>query len=107
MFTARRFFATNRDYRKRQYKHLQEGMERIPVFFGYSQEAIQEFIDDLDSYFIAKDIATVRWVGILTKQLRGPARTQHTEVLVVRQSLEIAVVAAVAGGGGAAAIAAN
>src|SRR5665213_231762 len=82
-------------------------MEGIPVFFGYSQVAIQEFIDDLNSYFAAKDIAVIRWVSILTKQLRGPAQTQHTAVLVVGQSLEVAVAATVARRGGAAVIAAN
>ena len=62
-------------------------MEGISVFFVYSQEAIQEFIDNLDSYFAAKDITAVQWVDILTKQLRGPARTQYTVVMVARQPL--------------------
>ena len=81
-------------------------MEGIPTFYGYSQEAVQEFVDDLRSYFAAKDIAAARWIGILTTQLRGPARTQHIATLQVGQPLQVAVAAAVAGGGGAAVIAA-
>ena len=82
-------------------------MEGIPIFFGYSQEAIQEFIDNLNSYFAVKDIAAIWWVSILTKQLRGPAQTQHIAAMVAGQPLEVAVAAVIVGGGGATVIAAN
>ncbi len=82
-------------------------MEGIPSFYGYSQEPVQEFVDDLRSYFAAKDIASAWWIGILTAQLRGPARTQHTAALQAGQPLQIAVAAVVAGGAAAAVVTAG
>jgi hypothetical protein len=79
-------------------------MEGIPSFYGYSQEPVQEFVDDLRSYFAAKDIAAARWIGILTTQLRGLARMQHTAALQVGQPIQLAVAAVVEGGGAASAV---
>ena len=81
-------------------------MEGIPTYYGYSQEAVQEFIDDIRSYFAARDIAAARWIGILSAQIRDPARAQHHAALIAGQPLQVAVAAA-AGPGGAVGAAAS
>src|SRR4051812_28048866 len=46
----------------------------LPSFFGYSQENVRDFIDEINSYYEAKNVTNNRRKLLLMAQLRGLVR---------------------------------
>ena len=63
------------------------------VFYGYSQESVRKFLEELASYFQIKNVEAARRLPILKAQVRGTAKEKMRAAEAAGAAIQVAVAA--------------